>query len=282
MRWIDEGRNKKQLQKSSFNRVRGVVWVCDVINSSKYLNDDDHVDAMEQFLQRLYEISNLMVGAARGEFIKWTGDGFLAWFETDLYREINQKATYALSAARQLSLCLDITQLGISSPTPFKIRHGITYEHDGVSTNITSSNGQKLTDLLGRNIVLAFRLSGIEADFPRIVSQWEIVNRCSILVPSVLKFKSLKLRSKEIDKYFKGEKEGTDSICVTTDLEYDQERISQGTTLMFAENEISITADILSQMYTKDQWIRDVAVKYSEAIGEAYMTSARVLFPDGM
>jgi len=34
----------------------------------------------------------MVVESAGGRFIKWTGDGFLAWFETPLHRELGKVA----------------------------------------------------------------------------------------------------------------------------------------------------------------------------------------------
>lgn len=54
----------------SFARKRGVVWVCDIAGSSRYLNDDASAQDLEDFLPRLYRTAAIMVEAAGGEFIK--------------------------------------------------------------------------------------------------------------------------------------------------------------------------------------------------------------------
>ena len=76
----------------TFERGRGVVWVCDIQNSSRFLNDDESVQAMEQFFPRLHWLGKVAVDAAGGRFVKWTGDGFLAWFPIELYRELGPQA----------------------------------------------------------------------------------------------------------------------------------------------------------------------------------------------
>jgi class 3 adenylate cyclase len=73
-----------------FHRSRGIVWVCDVAGSTSRLNSEDGVEDTEVFLPRLYWTAVLAVESAGGKFVKWTGDGFLAWFETALHREIRQ------------------------------------------------------------------------------------------------------------------------------------------------------------------------------------------------
>jgi class 3 adenylate cyclase len=70
------------IESFEFERSRGIVWVCDLSKSSTFLNDNDTASALESFLPRLYWASAMTVEAAGGRFIKWTGDGFLAWFET--------------------------------------------------------------------------------------------------------------------------------------------------------------------------------------------------------
>jgi class 3 adenylate cyclase len=77
-----------EFKEFKFSRSRGIVWVCDIVNSSKYLNDNESADDLEEFLQRSYWAAAIIVEAAGGGFIKWTGDGFLAWLETPLHREL--------------------------------------------------------------------------------------------------------------------------------------------------------------------------------------------------
>jgi class 3 adenylate cyclase len=62
----------------TFQRSRGLVWVCDLANSTRALNDDASVDALEEFIPRLYWTSMQAVEAIGGLFVKWAGDGFLA------------------------------------------------------------------------------------------------------------------------------------------------------------------------------------------------------------
>src|SRR5207244_9585728 len=73
------------VHKFEARRSRGIVWVCDIESSSKYINSNESAEALELFLQRFLFLSLIFVEAAGGGFIMWTGDGFLAWFETSLY-----------------------------------------------------------------------------------------------------------------------------------------------------------------------------------------------------
>lgn len=95
--------------KFEFERSRGIIWVCDLANSSKYLNDNESVDDIEEYLPRLYWTSSKLVEAFGGKFIKWTGDGFLAWFETPLDRLTHKKADLVFQAAWHLSFLNNVT-----------------------------------------------------------------------------------------------------------------------------------------------------------------------------
>ena len=164
--------------KFSFERGRGVVWVCDVANSSKYLNDDEAVITMEGFLPRLHWVAKLAVNAAGGQFVKWTGDGFLGWFPIELHRELGSQSAKVMEIIWHLTQINNVTKLGIEGGNPFQLRHGLTNEHDALITKISDEQGEFL-DLIGRSVVLAFRLSGIKADFPGIVTQKEVVEAIS-------------------------------------------------------------------------------------------------------
>jgi hypothetical protein len=200
-----------------FRRARGIVWVCDVANSTKYLNDDGTVESIEEYLPRLHWISRLVVKAAGGKYIKWTGDGFLAWFEFGLNRERGEFAKRAFEAAWYLTLLSNTTSLGVAANKKFNIRHGITYEEDALISDI-EIDGSKSIDILGRSVVLAFRVSGIPVKFPGIVTQKDLVTE-SIKKGSFVKtFIKLEFDGDEIIKYFKGEKIGTSSLYATDEI----------------------------------------------------------------
>ena len=71
-------------------------------------------------------------------------------------------------------------------------------------------------DLIGRAVVLAFRLSGIQTYFPGIVTEKEIVTNNS----DYGIFEQWEPSQNDILKYFKGEEHGLDSIYVSTKKEY--------------------------------------------------------------
>lgn len=199
--------------KFEFERTRGIVWVCDVAGSSSRLNSDDGVSDTEEFLPRLYWIAALIVEAAGGKFIKWTGDGFLAWFETPLHRDLSRTVRRCLQAAWHLTLIVNVTQLGLKPKRQFKIRHGITYEQDALLIRATHDGGFETSDLLGRSVVLAFRLSGIAGDFPFITTHREIATAAND--SSGVRFRRWNPSAGESLKYFKGEKWGTKSLYIS-------------------------------------------------------------------
>lgn len=199
----------------SFSRKRGVVWVCDLVGSSRYLNEDDSAQDLEDFLPRLYRTAAIMVEAAGGEFIKWTGDGFLAWFETPLHRDLKRIVSKVFEATFHLTVLVNVTQLGVDPKRKFKLRHGVTYEKDALVTSIADEVGGSSIDLIGRDVVLAFRLSGIHCDFPGIVTQRELANAHKECGPSHISFNTWRPSQEDRFKFFKGESRGTSSICVS-------------------------------------------------------------------
>ena len=203
-------------KKFEYGRKRGIVWVCDVVQSSKYLNSNDSVDDIEKYLPRLYWTSSNIVKAFGGEFIKWTGDGFLAWFETPLDRNKLEIANNVFKAAWHLSFLNNITQLALNPKEKFKIRHGISYEKDALTIKIFENEENYSLDLIGRAVVLAFRLSGIQAHFPSIVTEKELV----IQQNEFAMFKKWEPTSEDKLKYFKGEELGLETIYVSSKKTY--------------------------------------------------------------
>jgi class 3 adenylate cyclase len=262
-----------ELEKFEFDRSRGVVWVCDLANSSKYLNDNQSADNLEQFLPRLYWIASMTVAAAGGKFIKWTGDGFMAWFETELYRNIGKHANAVFNAAQFLSLMINSTQLGLNPQRKFKIRHGIAYEQDALLIRITYKGGHESLDLIGRAVVLAFRISGIAAIFPGIVTQKELVAASDEYDKGRHKFMKWQPESKEKLKYFKGERWGTESIYVSSNkmrlpshksiLREAKQAVEKAEGLKpTADDRMQFAEQLLARMANGPEWCREVINDY--------------------
>ena len=259
-----------EFEKFQFSRSRGIVWVCDIVNSSKYLNNNESADELEEFLQRFYWTSAIIVDAAEGKFVKWTGDGFLAWFETPLHRELGKRINTLFRAAWHLSFLINITQLGLKPPKNFKIRHGITYEQDALLTTITHPDGHKSVDITGRTVVLAFRLSGIQSDFPNIITQRELVQASRAEGSFSTDFKKWLPSDEDKLRYFKGNSWGLNSIYISGSFRKRTQSLSaiiKNTSKVIKEAEgylpvsqksTGFAANFLARMNAGPDWCKDV------------------------
>jgi hypothetical protein len=217
----DPRRNYSSL---SVERDRGLIWVCDISKSSSYINNDDLAEDFETFLPRLHWASSLAIDSVGGEFIQWTGDGFIAWFPLKVERELGRTGNRILEAIWHFSAFINITQLCVHSPRPFRIRHGLTYEPDALVTSTTHQDGHVSKIISGRNVVLAFRLSGVEADFPNVATQNKIVQDLSTRTRNLANLKKWALSDDQHLKYFKGEKRGTTGLYVSGRAKLNQPR----------------------------------------------------------
>lgn len=280
-----------QPEKFEFGRSRGLVWVCDLAGSSRHLNDKDSVDAFEAFLPRLHWMSALVVDAAGGKFIKWTGDGFLAWFETPLHREIGKQAAAVFEAIWHLTVLVNVTQLCVTSDRKFRIRHGVTHEQDALTTKITYPTGFELLDLTGRAVVLAFRLSGIPVDFPGIVTERALADASRGFLRQAISFERWKPTSDENMKFFKGEKWGTSGLCVSRDrkpvrrspksiLKQAKEAIAEAESDNSSEDlKDTFGYKLVVRMACGPKWCRDVESEYVRYLREDLMGSLKAALP---
>jgi class 3 adenylate cyclase len=202
-----------ELARFGFRRSRGIVWVCDIPRSSSYLNDNATAGSLEEFLPRLYVVANFITAAAGGRFVKWTGDGFISWFETPLHRDIETHAKSAFWAARDLSFLVNVTQLGVTSEKKLGVRHGLTYEHDAMVLNIGHTEDFSSIDLIGRGVVLANRLASVQGKHPSIATHRELVQ----IGGQYASFKKWRVSKEDRLKYFKGEHWGTDDLYVSVE-----------------------------------------------------------------
>jgi len=150
-----------------------------------------------------------------GTFLKWTGDGFLAWFETPLHRELPERTRSLLEAVWHLTFTVNTTQLGSSPTKNFRLRHGVAYEHDALLTTIARSAKHKSLDITGRAVVLAFRLSGIPAPFPGLVADATIAKAAKGAGFDAIHLKSWEPSAEDWLRYFKGQAWGTRGIAIS-------------------------------------------------------------------
>ena len=280
-----------EFEKFQFSRSRGIVWVCDIVNSSKYLNNNESADELEEFLQRFYWTSAIIVEAAGGKFVKWTGDGFLAWLETPLYRELGKKINTFFMAAWHLSFLINITQLGLKPPKNFKIRHGITYEQDALLTTITHPGGHKSFDITGRAVVLAFRLSGIQSDFPNIITQRELVQTSRAECSFSIDFKKWLPSDEDKLRYFKGSSWGLNSIYISGSFRKRTPSLSaviKNTSKVIKKAESSLphsqkstyfVSDFLARMNSGPDWCKDVTNELLRFTKEEMLDTLKKVLP---
>ncbi len=273
-----------------FDRSRGVVWVCDLANSSQYLNDDALANTLEEFLPRLYWTAIMTVESAGGQFIKWSGDGFLAWFETSLHRDLGQVASEVFNAAWHLTFLVNVTQLGLSPKRKFHIRHGITYEHDAMLVKITHADGHKSLDLIGRAVVLAFRISGIKASFPDIVTHRELVEASDPYRKIGTSFQRKKITKEERLKYFKGHDWKINQIFISvnrkiisksikTTINTAKKAIAKAEKPSTPSDENSFSMQFLKNMMSGPKWCRDVVSEELQFLRDGFLGPLKTLVP---
>lgn len=199
-----------------YARQRGVVWVCDLAQSTSYLNTNANADVLEDFLPRLHAVGKTVVNLAGGRIFKWTGDGFLGWFPLELERTLPDRAWSVFEAIWYLSVLVQRTRLGCPEISPaFKIRHGVTYEPDGVIYHMPDL-GIQAVEILGRAVSLAFRLSSVPASFPNFVAQARVLNEAMQIGDLPIHYEEWRPSDEELLKHFKGEKVGTGDLVRAT------------------------------------------------------------------
>ncbi len=199
----------------TFIRKRTLVWVCDIEKSSTILNDMRSINEAEEFLKRFYSLSSILVHETGGLVYKGTGDGFLAAYEVTLDRNLGREAEKIFAAAWHLSRLINATQLGVACPKRFKIRHGVVLDPDSILIEHNTKR-IKLIDIIGRGVVLTFRLAGIKAPFPGIVTQKNLVEAAAACGCEYAFHKS-EFTHEDLLKYFKGEKWATNKVWVSAD-----------------------------------------------------------------
>jgi len=199
-----------------FTRERGVVWVCDIANSTSFLNNNSTAAQIETYLPRLHWFGVQIVQSLGGK-LKWTGDGFMAWFPVTLHRSLKDMVPAILHSIEFLTILNNVSRLALPADSKkFRLRHGVTIEHDGLVMSIDNSLPTSL-DVIGRSVVLAFRLSGIRTAFPNVVVTREVLDAARGHPSCRIKFAKLKVSKLDRDKYFKGEKWGTQSLFHSVD-----------------------------------------------------------------
>lgn len=125
------------------------------------------------------------------------------------------KARALFEAIWHLTFTVNVTQLGTAPSKRFHLRHGVAYEHDALLTTITHSSGHESLDITGRAVVLAFRLSGIPAEFPNLVADGTVAKAAKGDGFGYINVKSWTPTSQDLLRHFKGERWGTRGLVIS-------------------------------------------------------------------
>jgi hypothetical protein len=117
-------------------------------------------------------------------------------------------------------------QLGLTPKDKFIIKHSITFEHDALITKVEHPDGHESLDIIGRAVVLAFRLSGVKSVYPHIITQGSLVPKSRGNQIKVFDFKPVTFKQIDYLRYFKGEKWGTDSIYAVSKSRWTKKSIA--------------------------------------------------------
>jgi hypothetical protein len=185
-----------------------------------------------------------------------------------------------------MTTLVNITQLGMK-PKRFQIKHGICFEHDALLIKITHSDHQSV-DLIGRAVVLAFRLSGLPSGFQCIATQKDLV--AASLAPVGYSWAKKTLSAEERLKYFKGESWGTTSIYVSKNeikkrptskrsvVKSIKKAVSRFETISSEDlDEHSFTAKFIVKMLNGPEWCDEAIKQYTDYTVEIYKLLKKTL-----
>lgn len=193
-----------------FSRSRVLVWVCDVEGSTAALNSPSRVQEAEEFLTRLYWLSERMAHHTGATVMKWTGDGFLAAYTLPLDRDLAAVASTMANAAWHLSYLVNVTSLAVTDQPFLRLRHGMASDRDAIIIESGSREAPQ-RDVIGRGVVFATRLAALRAPFPNCVMHGDAA-RAARDAQCRHTFRRRKLSAEQVTKYFKGERKWTDDV----------------------------------------------------------------------
>ena len=259
---LDEG--------TAFSEHPALIWVCDVSGSSKALNDASSGEAMRTFLTRFFWLSKQLPTTTDASFQKWTGDGFvMVWWLSD-EGSLGSRAQRAIRVAWEMSAVTSALADGLSL-ADVGVRHGIAYEPNAIivehqePTPLSVPHMSK--DVIGRGAVLAFRLSGLLAPFPSIVCDDPCFTSAREAGMTDA-FDRLQLSESQIEKYFKGERYGTDVLwssrgsqsLITVDP---REYALRSTSALLFSPEDDWLKRFYSRLMAGPHWARDLRARIS-------------------
>jgi hypothetical protein len=267
-----------EIPQFNFERKRGIVWVCDLVGSSKLFNDDNTVEAVEAFLPRFHWVATQLVQAVGGQFIKWTGDGFMAWYPVPLARDLTKIVRRIISGATTLSFLVNFTGLAVKSPVRFRLRNGVAIEQDAIETTICAE-GVRSTDVIGRGVVLAFRLAGMSAS-----SETSSIEKLDDSILTNVPFENLPMgefgrrfvSADEKLKYFKGESYGLGKLYMHRTRKIPLIRASfEIEKRLAAKPDVDYTI-FYETLATNSEWGKQIVDSFDETLAKAVIPSLRI------
>ena len=205
-------------------RVGCMVLVGDLAGfSNSYASGNPAV--VEEFIRRFYVACSVVISAAGGELVKYTGDGFLSvWPLKEDFRANSQAALVVEAAATALSVFVKFAELDLRLGLPVHLRQGITIEPNAVRVSFERRQGFGEHDYIGKMINLAFRIPSLPKSFPYIAAHKHYVEIAAMYGSSYIKesYRTRQVTDEEIKTLFKGVAQETDAVLTN---EYDADFI---------------------------------------------------------
>ncbi len=195
-------------------RVGRMVLVGDLAGFSNcYASGDPAV--VEEFIRRFYVACSVVISAAGGELVKYTGDGFLSVWPLEKDFKANSQAALVLDAAAiALSFFVKFAELDLKLDLPIHLQQGITIEPNAVRVSFDRPQGFREKDYIGKMINLAFRSASLPKSFPYVAAHKSYVDIVAMDGSSYHKeeYRTRQVTADEIKTLFKGVALETEAI----------------------------------------------------------------------
>ena len=205
---------KGRVREVTVERASRLVLAGDLAGfHSSYVSGNQVV--LEEMLRRFYVLSSLVVRAAGGELVKYTGDGFLAVW--DMAADFRENARVALGidyAAFVLSAFVRVSRLDLGSALPVHVRQAMTVEPAALRIGYREGAGPVRHDYVGKMINLAFRIQALPGSFPFMAAHQDFLDVAQMYLPESqgLRYAKRPVSEEEVDRVFKGTVAGADSV----------------------------------------------------------------------
>jgi hypothetical protein len=189
--------------------------------SSAYASGNSAV--VEEFIRRFYIACSVVISAAEGELVKYTGDGFLSiWSLKEDFRENSQTALAVEAATIALSVFVKFAELDLRLGFPVYLRQGITVEPNALRVSFQRRGGVYERDYIGKMVNLAFRIPSLTKSFPYVAAHKHFVEIAAMYGSSYLveTYRARTVTEEEVKTIFNGVVHDTDAV-LTNEYEAD-------------------------------------------------------------